>query len=185
MSRPPNVGIGELSTIAKRNSPSPPKCRTSAAIPCGRRAAGLTKAASVSRSRTVNQRYDTTFSVTSAVGSRQSAISRMQKAGVAQIPPSGPAALQRQSAISTMQPAVASRKKAIHNLLFTIHHLQFLYFQQYCRFQRVTTFVFYNIPARPWAAEGRSFVFIDIPASFVHFLRLLVLSFPLDGDSLS
>jgi hypothetical protein len=36
-----------------------------------------------------------------------------------------------------------------------------------------------------WAAGVRSFVFIGIPASFVHFLKLLVLSFPVGGDILS
>jgi len=74
MSRPPNVGMGELSTIARRNSPSPPKCRTSAAIPCRFRATGLTKSASVSRSRTVAQRYDTTISANGAVGTKQKAV---------------------------------------------------------------------------------------------------------------
>ena len=73
MSRPPNDGMGELSTIAKRNRPNPPKCRTSAAIPCGCRGAGLTTSASVSRSRTVIHRYDTTFSATGAVGTKQKA----------------------------------------------------------------------------------------------------------------
>jgi len=94
MSRPPNVGMGELSTIARRNNPNPPKCRTSAAIPCGCRGAGLTMSASVSRSRTVAQGYDTTFSATGAAGSRQSTVSRRQSAG-------------------------ARRKRAIHHSPFT------------------------------------------------------------------
>jgi len=58
-------------------------------------------------------------------------------------------------------------------------------FQQLSRFKRVTTFIFYNIPALLLAVEDRSFVFIDIPASFLHFLKLLVLSFPAGGDILS
>ena len=56
---------------------------------------------------------------------------------------------------------------------------------QHSRLQRVTTFVFCNIPALLWAAEGRSFVFIDIPALVLHFWKLLVLSFPVGGDILS
>jgi len=38
----------------------------------------------------------------------------------------------------------------------------YLYFQQYSRSQRVTTFVFYNIPAYPMGLPQRSFVFNDI-----------------------
>jgi hypothetical protein len=34
-------------------------------------------------------------------------------------------------------------------------------------FQRATTFVFSNIPASQQAAESSSFVFIDIPESFL------------------
>ena len=49
-----------------------------------------------------------------------------------------------------------------------------LYFQQHSRFQRVSTFIFIDIPASPWAAESRPFVFIDIPASLCLFLKLLV-----------
>jgi hypothetical protein len=60
-----------------------------------------------------------------------------------------------------------------------------LSFQQHSRIQRVTTFVFYNIPALSWAAESWSFFFIDIPASFVQFSKLLDFSFPADGDILS
>jgi hypothetical protein len=37
----------------------------------------------------------------------------------------------------------------------------------------------------PWAAEGRSFVFIDIPALVSHFLKLRALSSPVGGDILS
>ena len=68
------------------------------------------------------------------------------------------------------------------------YHLQptnYLYFQQHSRFQRVSTFIFIDIPASPWAAESRPFVFIDIPASLVHFLKSLVLSSPVGGDILS
>jgi len=61
----------------------------------------------------------------------------------------------------------------------------YLSFQQHSRFRRVTTFVFYNIPALPWAAEAWSFVFIDIPALVLHFLKLLVFPFPVGGDILS
>jgi hypothetical protein len=43
----------------------------------------------------------------------------------------------------------------------------------------------HNIPALRWAAEGRSFVFIDIAASDLHFLKLLFLSFRVGGDILS
>jgi hypothetical protein len=74
------------------------------------------------------------------------------------------------------------------NLLFTTYHVpstNYICFQQHSRFLRITTFVFYNIPAMLRTAEGRSFVFIDIPASVVHFLKLLVLSFPVGGDILS
>ena len=49
------------------------------------------------------------------------------------------------------------------------HTVYLLCFQQHSRFQRVTTFVFYNVPASAWAAEIRSFVFIDIPALLFHF----------------
>jgi len=52
-------------------------------------------------------------------------------------------------------------------------------FQQHSRFQRVTTFVFYNIPGLRRVAESRSFVFIDIPESSGHFLKLLLLSLSL------
>ena len=38
-------------------------------------------------------------------------------------------------------------------------------FQQHSRFQGVTTFVFFNIPASLCATEIRSFVFIAIPSS--------------------
>jgi hypothetical protein len=34
-------------------------------------------------------------------------------------------------------------------------------------------------------AESRSFVFIDIPAPFLQFLNLLLLSFPVGGDIMS
>jgi hypothetical protein len=44
-----------------------------------------------------------------------------------------------------------------------------LSFQQHSRFQRVTIFVFYNIPALSRPGKSRSFVFIDIPASVAHF----------------
>ena len=58
-------------------------------------------------------------------------------------------------------------------------------FQQHSRLLRVTIFVFYKIPASVRAAGSRSFVFIDIPALVLHFLKLLVFSFPVDGDILS
>jgi hypothetical protein len=47
-----------------------------------------------------------------------------------------------------------------------------LSFQQHSRPQRVTTCVFYNIPALSRAAEIRPFIFIDIHASLVHFQRI-------------
>ena len=47
------------------------------------------------------------------------------------------------------------------------------YFQQYCRLQRVTAFVFCKIPALPRGLRSRSFVFSNIPASFVHFSMLV------------
>jgi len=47
-----------------------------------------------------------------------------------------------------------------------------LSFQQHSSFQGVTIFVFYNIPGLAQAVESLSFVFIDIPAWFVHFLKL-------------
>ena len=57
MSGPASVGIGELSAIARRSSPNAPKCRKNAASPGCCRTAGLTKSVSVSRSRTVVQRW--------------------------------------------------------------------------------------------------------------------------------
>jgi len=72
---------------------------------------------------------------------------------------------------------------------FPTYHLRhttyLLSFQEHSRFQRVTTFVLYNIPAFLRPVETRSFVFIDIPAMFIHFLKLLVSSFPVGGDILS
>ena len=72
---------------------------------------------------------------------------------------------------------------------FPTYHLRhttyLLSFQEHSRFQRVTTFVLYNIPAFLRPVETRSFVFIDIPAMFIHFLKLLVFSFPVGGDILS
>jgi hypothetical protein len=50
---------------------------------------------------------------------------------------------------------------------------------------RVTPFVFYNIPGSSLPMESRSFVFIYIPASVVHFLKLLSFSFPIPTDKLS
>ena len=72
------------------------------------------------------------------------------------------------------QSAVGSGQRATHNSLFTIHNSEFfrtqpLYFQQHSRFPRVTTFIFYNIPALVGGARCRSFVFNNIPALFVHF----------------
>ena len=88
------------------------------------------------------------------------------------------------------QSAVGSGQRATHNSQFTIHYSEFLLtqplsFQQYSRFPRVTTFVFCNIPALGGGAQGRSFVFNNIPASFVHFLKLLISSCPIGGDMLS
>jgi hypothetical protein len=54
--------------------------------------------------------------------SRQPAVSRRQKAGVAQVPLSGPAALQTQPAVSRRQFAGPRRKRAIHYSPFTIQH---------------------------------------------------------------
>jgi len=48
-----------------------------------------------------------------------------------------------------------------------------LSFQQHSRLRGLSTFVFIHIPALLWAAKTRSFVFIDIPAMFLHFLKLL------------
>jgi len=66
-----------------------------------------------------------------------------------------------------------------YHIPHTVSHLppNNLSFQRHSRFQRVTTCVFYKIPASRWAAESRSFVFIEIPESSLHFLKLLVFSF--------
>jgi hypothetical protein len=62
---------------------------------------------------------------------------------------------------------------------------QLPFFHQHSRFQRVTTFVFCNIPASPRVGESRSFVFIDIRAWFLQFLKSLGSSFTVGGDILS
>ena len=65
--------------------------------------------------------------------------------------------------------------------LFPTYHLRgtnYLSFEQHSRFLHVTTFVFYSIPASFPSVEDRPFVFIEIPASFLHFLNLMVFSFP-------
>jgi len=64
-------------------------------------------------------------------------------------------------------------------------HTNYLSFQQHSRFRRVSTFVFYNIPAFSQVAESRSFVFIDIPAWFLYFLKLPASSFTDVDDMLS
>ena len=78
---------------------------------------------------------------------------------------------------------------ATYHLNHALPHLPstiyLLFFQQHSRILRVTTFVFYNVPASAWAAEIRSFVFIDIPALVRQFLKLLLLSFQVGGDILS
>ena len=78
---------------------------------------------------------------------------------------------------------------ALPHLPHTVYHTPsttyLLFFQQRSRFQRVTIFVFCNIPALPPPLENRPFVFIDIPASFLHFLKLLVSSSPVGADTLS
>jgi hypothetical protein len=53
------------------------------------------------------------------------------------------------------------------------HTIYLLCFQEHSRFQRLTTFVFYNIPASPPLFPQRSFVFMDIPALLRHFLESL------------
>jgi hypothetical protein len=76
----------------------------------------------------------------------------------------------------------------ISNIPHSTYHLpvaNYLSFQQHYRFMSVTTFVFYNIPALSSSVELRPFVFIDIPALLVHFLKLLVFSFPVGSDILS
>jgi len=60
-----------------------------------------------------------------------------------------------------------------------------LCFHQHSRLKHVTPCVFYDIPVLLWATESRSFVFIDIPASFIHFLKLLWFSFVELEDILS
>ena len=58
-------------------------------------------------------------------------------------------------------------------------------FQRHSRLMRVTPFVFYNIPGSSLLMQSRSFVFIYIPASVLHFLKLLIFSFPIPTDKLS
>jgi hypothetical protein len=61
----------------------------------------------------------------------------------------------------------------------------YLWFQQHSRFGGLSAFVFIDIPASWPSFPQRSFVFNDIPALVVRFLKLLVLSFPVGGDILS
>jgi hypothetical protein len=56
--------------------------------------------------------------------------------------------------------------------IYHLPHTNYLSFQQHYRFRRVTTFVFYNIPASRASFPQRSFVFIDIPALLVQFLEV-------------
>jgi hypothetical protein len=75
-----------------------------------------------------------------------------------------------------------------YHLRHTTYYLpqtNYLSFQQHSSFRRVTTFVFYNIPAFSRVADSRTFVFIDIPALFVHFLKSLASSFTEADDMLS
>jgi hypothetical protein len=53
------------------------------------------------------------------------------------------------------------------------HTVYVLCFQRHSRFIGLSAFVFTHIPALPPSFPQRSFVFIDIPASSVHFLKLL------------
>jgi len=62
---------------------------------------------------------------------------------------------------------------------------QVLFFQLHSRFRRVTTFIFYNIPAFLPGVPEPSFVFSNIPASSLRLLKFLVSSLPLGGDILS
>jgi hypothetical protein len=120
-----------------------------------------------------------------------------RKPRVAQVPPFGPAALQSHQPVAnspfimtirihtfpspssppTHYPYVVGSRSYVWGRFFPTYHLRhtiyLLCFQQHSRLQRVTTFVFYNIPALLWPAEGRSFVFIDIRASLCQFLKLL------------
>ena len=59
-----------------------------------------------------------------------------------------------------------------------------LCFQQHSRIMRLSTFVFYDIPASTWATEIQPFVFIDIPASFLEFgvTKLVLVPSSLFGD---
>jgi hypothetical protein len=102
----------------------------------------------------------------------------------------------RQSAVRRRQSAVARSRKATHNPFtiqdwplspssetcpssFPTYHLRhttyLLCFQQHSRFQGVTTFVLYNIPASSGAVEDLPFVFIYIPASLLHFQKIILL----------
>jgi hypothetical protein len=57
-----------------------------------------------------------------------------------------------------------------------VYHLQdtnYLCFQQHSRHERLTIFVFCNIPAFLPPVENRPFIFTDIPASLLIFLKLL------------
>jgi hypothetical protein len=47
--------------------------------------------------------------------------------------------------------------------------INYLYFQQHSRVMRLSAFVFIDIPASPAGFPQRSFVFIEIPGSFVQF----------------
>src|SRR5208337_4343154 len=78
--------------------------------------------------------------------------------------------LARPSPTRIASPCTALRPLCpIYRLRGTSYQANYLFFQRHSRFQRVTICVLYDIPASLRVAEGRSFVFIDIPASVVHF----------------
>src|SRR5208337_972536 len=54
----------------------------------------------------------------------------------------------------------------------------YLFFQRHSCFKLVTTCFFYNIPALQRVVQSLPFVFIEIRALFVRFLRLRSFSFP-------
>jgi hypothetical protein len=92
-----------------------------------------------------------------------------------------------QTRSSQIQYAVGSKQKAVGvaSSKWPIHHLQFLSFQQHSRFQRLTTYVFIDIPALPSLFPQRSFVFNNILALVGQFLKLVAFSFPISADILT
>jgi hypothetical protein len=60
-----------------------------------------------------------------------------------------------------------------------------LSFQQHSRFKRLSICVFIDIPASQGVVEGRPFVFIDIPALLLEFLRISFFHFHTGTDILS